>query len=304
MQKLLYGKTFGLGNCVMAVPAIKSFADMFGPIDVLIGSTRDDPGAFDVMNELRATHGCINEIFVDRVPLDRTYEYAVMAIPFDGRWQNNVHFCAICTLDGRPRPGDPTRLGLESWQIHEVEYQMENVFNLGKHLGIENGPVPSMRFAYFERECDPDLVYLGIGFKRDTNGFWSKKHWGNERFARFVREVRRLRPQTNFISSAGQADMTVAPDIVRQCGVPIKYGHIRDAFKVIAEAGSYFGNDTGTAHVAASFDRPTYMMTAFPGSEVKNSPWCSKWKCNPFHTEVMEPESVAKDFIDFVWGQT
>jgi hypothetical protein len=297
-MRILYGKCFGLGNAVMAVPAIKALAQMGHEVDVLVGSTRDDPGAINVMTQLKACSGCIKNIYVDIGPEDVEYDVAIMAIPFDGRWKNHVHFWAKRVIDGRPRPGDPNVLGLHSWKRHEVEYQMDNAVLLGY-----DGPTPSQRFAFFFGDPDPDLVYVGVGFKRDANSFWSKKHWGNDRFIRFIWKVQQLRPGTRFVATGGTVDAQVLSEIGRHTELKTIFAGLNDSFKEVGRACAFFGNDTGMAHVAASFDRPTYVMTAFEGSEVKNPPYCARARCNPFHTEVMDSESVAKDFIDFVWGE-
>jgi ADP-heptose:LPS heptosyltransferase len=294
--RILYGRVFGLGNAIMGVPAIKALSDAH-EVHVMVGSTMDDPGAYDVMSELRATTEHIHRLHVDRADMSIEYDVAIMAMPFDGRWQNGVHFNAKRVIDGKPRPGDPNVLGLQSWKRHEVEYQMDNAV----YLGWE-GNTPSCRFAYYDDEPNMDLVYVGMGFKRDANSFWSKKHWGNDRFVAFMDELRRIRPGTRFITTGGNVDLPVLNDVSRRTKIGTIFAPLKQSFREVARAGSFFGNDTGMAHVAASFDRPTYMMTAFEGSETKNPPFCSRYRCNPFHTDAMDPESVAADFLSFVWG--
>jgi hypothetical protein len=128
---ILFGKCFGLGNAVMAVPAIKALSSMGHTVDVLIGSTRDDVGAMDVLLSLKNNYGCIRRIWVDSVNKSiEPYDMAIMSIPFDGRWQNGTHFQARSVMDGRTRP-DPSTTGLVSWKKHEVEYQMDNVRIMG-----------------------------------------------------------------------------------------------------------------------------------------------------------------------------
>jgi hypothetical protein len=284
----------------MSVPAIKALASVArGPIDVLVGSTPDDGGALEVMLELQKYYDCVGDVFVDRAGLDVVYDVAVLAIPFDGRWSNGTHFRAQSVVDARPRPGDPNVLGLNSWKKHEIEYQMDNARGLGY-----SGRTMSSCFTLSPWKCDEDLVYVGLGFKRDPSGFWSKKHWGNGRFIGFMESLKELRPQTRFITTCGSVDMPVVTDVHR--GFPelkAVFASIRMSFPDVARAGSFFGNDTGMAHVAASFGRPTYMMTAFEGSEIKNPPACPRSKCNPFHTVAMDPKAVAADFADFVWGK-
>lgn len=298
-MKVLYCKCFGLGNAVMAIPAIRAFSEVFGPIDVLIGTTPDDVGAADVFLELRNNYpGIIDQIWFDAVPLHLQYDLAVLAIPFDGRWREGVHYNAKRSIDARPRPGDHNVLGLDSWKMHEAVYQLRNL----EAFGLVDG-IPESRFlSQRDLQVDENLIYLGIGFKRDRDNFWSKKHWGNERYAEFIREVTRLRPGTKFITTAGQVDTQVAAELSRQTGISVYYAGLPRSFPVLAKCKAYFGNDTGMAHVAASMERPTYMMIAFPGSEIKNPPLCARSRCEQFHTDPRDPQSVAADFIDFVWG--
>lgn len=294
-MRILVGKTFGLGNAVMAIPMLRALTTL-GSVDVLVGSSGDDVGALDVMLAFRQTFRSIGLIYIDRAPLDVEYDVAVMAIPFDGRWQNGVHFRSKRVMDGRPRPGDPNVIGLESWKKHETLYQMDDAVELGY-----TGSVPEQRFLEGPSTVDHDLVYLGIGFKRDALGFWSKKHWGNDRFVGFVEEVRRLRPGTKFTATGGQGDLPVIVDINRRARVNFGILPIRESFKDVMGAHAYFGNDTGMAHVAASLEKPVYTMMAFMGSEIKNPPRCARSRWEHFQDLARAPELVAKDFVEFAW---
>lgn len=296
MKQFLFGKVFGIGNCVMAIPAIKALSSI-GVVDLLIGSTPDDVGAFDVLSPLKGTY--VRDIYINSVQLDIKYDCAIMSIPFDGRWRNGIHFYANEVIDARPRPGDPNIISLDSWEKHESEYQMDTARIFGY-----TGSMPSFSFLNDKLTFkDKDLVYIGMGFKRDANSFWSKKHWGNERFVEFINAVKKLRPQTKFITTGGNIDLPVMVEVSRQTGMQFSVLSLSNSFKTVSMCSSFFGNDTGMAHVAASCEIPTYVMTAFQKSETKNHPSGPKYKCNPFHSEVMDPVSVAKDFINYVWGE-
>ncbi len=303
-MRILYGRVFGLGNAVMAVPAIKALSIAHGgKVDILIGSTPDDAGAFDVLKELVGFS--VENIWVDQV-LHHEYDVAVMAIPFDGRWRNGVHFRAKTVIDTRPRPDFSPTLGLSSWKKHETEYQMDNARELGYP---ESYPRPSGIFRPKHVKQDPDLVYLGLGFKRDQSTFWSVKHWGNDRYVEFIKAVRAIRPSTRFISTGNMAD-------VIQVGAPImaqikdsdvfvcKNHRLEQSFDIVAGCHAYFGNDTGMMHVAASFGYiPTYVMMAIPGSDIKNPPLSDRAMTRRFLPEgSSSPSDVAHDFVEFVWG--
>lgn len=295
-MKILVGKCFGLGNAVMSVPMVRALATL-GTVDVLLGNTPDDGGSLDVFLHLQRL-GVIHDVHLVNACTKR-YDVAVMAIPFDGRWVNGTHFTADSVIDCRPRPDFSPVLGFSSWKRHEVQYQMDNAY----HLGFVGG-VPSMSFAPQPTEWDRDLVYLGLGFKRDADSFWSKKHWGNERFIDFIKRCRELRPQIRFRATGNAADIaqTIIP-ISREVGdLGSVTANITSAIEVVGRCGSYFGNDTGMMHVAASFDMPTFGLMAYENVATKNHPWCGRNTIHDFSSAESDPQSVAEQFISFVWG--
>lgn len=268
-------------------------------VDVLCDVGPDDIGAIPVFLGLQRA-GVVSEVCIGSAS-GRRYDAAVMAIPFDGRWRNGTHFQAERVLDGRPRPGWSTQLGFSSWQRHEVEYQMDNAYELGY-----TGDVPSMSFHSLPTSLsvDPESVYLGLGFKRDRESFWSKKHWGNDRFVAFIRRCREIRPTVRFRATGSPDDITqtIAP-IAREVGdlgPPVT--SIPLAFDCVTSCGSYFGNDTGMMHVAASLCKPTFGLMAYENVATKNRPWCPRWMVHEFHSGTSDPVAVAESFMDFVWG--
>src|SRR6185503_17293386 len=113
---------------------------------------------------------------------------------------------------------------------------------------------------------DPDLVYLGVGYKRDPGGFGASKHFGNTRFAALISEIARRRPSARFISSGPIVDMAESGVRIGQ-GAPLGlYGFkltsgsphgLLESFSLLSGCGAYIGNDTGMMHVAASLGLPT-----------------------------------------------
>jgi len=297
-MRILVGKSFGIGNAVMSVPMIRALGTL-GTVDVICGIGPDDAGALDVFL-VAQRQGLISEVHLVNA-MARTYDVAVMAIPFDGRWRNGVHFRAERVIDGRPRPGSSQELGFSSWERHEVEYQMENA----RALGFTD-VTPPMSFLpmFLQENRDRDLVYLGLGFKRDDANFWAAKHWGNDRYVEFIRRCRELRPTVRFRATGNAADLaqTIIP-ISREVGdMGSPVAHIGTAFAEVARCGSYFGNDTGMMHVAASLDRPTFGLMAYENVATKNRPWCSRWVTHEFFRDQADPRQVAERFVDFVWG--
>lgn len=295
-MKILVGKTFGIGNAVLSIPMLRALSTL-GEVDVLVGSSSDDIGAASVFLQLQKfTGGKLPlRLHLDRAD-DTRYDVAVMAIPFDGRWQNGVHYKADRVIDGRKRPGNVERLGLDMWLKHEAEYQLENAVELGY-----SGELPSSQFVSSEKH-DCNLIYVGIGFKRDPGGFGRSKHFGNERLVTLMRRIRELKPGTKFISSGGLADFL-------EVGGPIAKAHpdlytfefidLGRSFDLVSICHAYIGNDTGMMHVAASCNLPTYMLTALPGSEIKNPPLCERRICRAFD-DTTDPHVVAEEFVRFI----
>lgn len=300
-MKVLVGKTFGIGNAVLSIPMIKALSSL-GHVDVLIGTLPDDFGAKEVMLEAKAFGAISGDVYQDVACDD--YDVAVMAIPFDGRWQNGKYgFKAKRVIDGRKRPGNIERLGFDMWEKHEVLYQMENAYELGY-----SGPVPDSGFLS-ARVQDPDLVYVGIGHKRDPGGFGASKHFGNQNFIDLMKEVRRIRPQTRFVSTAGLRDQfEVGLKLMQGMGGHPAYVSYTDplkrSFERLAGCRAYFGNDTGMMHVAASLGIPTYWHTPYSDLVTKNSPWgCpSRVMVSGAERLTLPIEELAEDFVEFVWG--
>lgn len=302
-MNILVGKTFGLGNAVLSIPMIKALSRL-GTVDVLIGSGPDDIGALDVMQCLYGM-GIINSLFIDTAttgPID-VYDVAVMAIPFDGRWREGIHYRAKKTIDGRKRPGNVERLGFDMWEKHEVLYQMENA----RELGYDQPYDPDTSFLAWDHpsrygdRTDYDLVYLGIGFKRDHGGFGRSKNWGLENFIKFMGEVASLRPKTRFVSTGNFWDaIEVGIPLIkrfRDGAFSFKETKLHKAFEILAPAGAYFGNDTGMMHVAASMGIPCHGIFLSEDLMRKNHPWGAGWTGNLL---TDDPIKVAEKFVGFL----
>jgi ADP-heptose:LPS heptosyltransferase len=223
-----------------------------------------------------------------------------MAIPFDGRWKNGLDYIADRVLDGRKRPDNVERLGFDMWKKHEVLYQMENPIELGY-----TGSVPSSRFFGAE-SGDRDLVYLGIGYKRDAGGFGLSKHFGNDRFVQLMRAIRERRPTAHFISTGSVADFVqIGGPLMKQIADPDLYKFITGAglpyaFTNISKCGSYIGNDTGMMHVAASLEMPVLGLFLSQDLVRKNHPWETEWICSNLDAPISE---IAENFCSLVWGK-
>jgi len=273
---VLFGKCFGLGNAVMSVPAIKALASMGHSVDVLIGSTSDDTGAWDVFSRLKESCGCIRDIYVDAAIGSPRYDVAIMSIPFDGRWRKGHHFDADRIIDARTRP-DPSTTGLVSWEKHEIEYQMDNVYDLGYR-----GDVPDCSFMSPEEwALRPRVFYLGVGYKKDAAGFWKFKHWGNERYAELVKMVLDENPMNLIYTSGDMADLQLSINPISRVVQSERFvyvpGNLRTSLDLVKRCGTYFGNDTGMMHVAAACGAKTIGIFMDEKLVTKNHPWTNDW---------------------------
>lgn len=291
-MNILVGKTFGLGNAVMSVPMIKALTTL-GNVSILVGSSKDDKGAFEVFEQLKFAK-IIEQIYIDYTP-QMNFDIAIMAIPFDGRWKNGIHFFANSVLDCRPRPDFSPVLGFSSWKKHEYDYQMDNAREIGYC-----GPIQSSSFIFNPKKSNNNLIYLGLGFKRDAAGFWSKKHWGNARYTEFMQSIHSLKRDVIFMTTGNEDDEKLSEEL-RKYGLKFFRTNFVTAFNMASECGSYFGNDTGMMHVMASLNKPVYAMNAFDGAEIKNSPLCEYYVFEQFYDIPRDPDDVAKDFMKFVW---
>lgn len=309
-MNILVGKTFGIGNACLSVPLIKALRSLGHQVDVLIGQGPDDHGALEVFMYFMENHGFSpKSLYTDQVPEGVNHDLAIMAIPFDGRWQNGVHYRAQIVLDERKRPDNVERLGFDMWKRHEVEYQMDSARYLGFESETPDGQIDEAIFKY---PRDTDLVYLGVGYKRDPGGFGLSKHFGNERYFQLMRAIRKIRPTTTFVSTCGVADWI-------QTGVALKkrtfednpmagsyYGckvtSVTEAIQRVRTCTAYLGNDTGMMHVAAALGLPTLGLFAYPDLLVKNPPYTARGRALLFAPECPPIEDIARQFVDFVCG--
>lgn len=268
-MRILYGKCFGIGNAVMAVPAIKALQDKPDTtVDILIGNTADDVGAYQVLSKVVRPTG---KIYVGSA-LEGDYDVAVMAIPFDGRWQNGVHFRAKQVMDGRTRP-DPSTTGLVSWKDHEARYQMQNA----RQLGFQ-GPDPDCRFG-LRADRMAKRVYIGLGYKKDVAGFWKSKHWGNENYAFLISKLLEHLPlDWEVVTTGDLADFqfSIGP-ISRLVNDSRRFvfklsRNLDEAFATVASCSLYVGNDTGMMHVAAAAGCNVLALFFLENSIVKSRP--------------------------------
>lgn len=306
-MRALVGKTFGIGNACLAVPLIKALRELGYLVDVLVGSGPDDFGAVDVFMYFTDNHKLgPSHVFMDQAPMDVEYDVAIMAIPFDGRWKNGVHYRAKRVMDERKRPDNVDRLGFDMWKKHEVEYQVDNARELGFAGETPKGDIDNLQAT-----VDRNQVYLGIGYKRDPGGFGESKHFGNDRFGKLMHAIRDLRPKVKFVSTGSVQDwIQVGGPLVKKWGdlkmsgplYRCKATSLLEAFHTVEESAAYLGNDTGMMHMAAALEVPTFGLFAYPDLLVKNPPYTPRGRALLFAPDGPPIEEIAENFVKFVWG--
>lgn len=276
----------------MAIPAIKAIRQITGVtrLDLLIGDLPDDFGAFQVLQPL-IHQGVVDTIHQSPPGDSEEYDVAVLSIPYDGRWRNGIHFRSKVVLDGRTRP-DPSTTGLISWKMHEIEYQMENAYNLGYR-----GEIPSTQFFDHKIVQFPTTtVYLGVGYKKDAANFWSQKHWGNENYVRLIKTISEQYQVLQFIMTGDDLDFQInISKIIKECrGLRVEYlrGNLPFSIDALSGCHLYVGNDTGMMHVAASMGIPTVPIFFLENSITKSYPWGQKENVIDGVGRKVSPEEV------------
>lgn len=307
-MRILVGKTFGIGNALLSVPMLKALVSMGHHVDVLVGTGPDDAGAVEVFMYFMENHGFSPRcLYTDAVPDGISHDVAIMSIPFDGRWQNGVHYRAEKVMDGRRRPGNVDRLGFDMWLRHEVEYQMDNAVDLGWTGVTPTGEIDEV----IRSPHDVDRVYLGIGYKRDPGGFGLSKHFGTDRYGKLMHEIRKLRPTVRFMSTGTPTDWIEVGTVLQK-----KYGDLKmsgslytckaasltESIQLIRTSAAYLGNDTGMMHLAAALGLRTFGLFAYKDLLVKNPPYTSRGTALLFAPECPPIEQIAEQFVSFVWG--
>lgn len=267
-MNVLFCKTFGIGNAVMAIPAIKALVSLGHHVDILIGTDNDDIGARNIIFRL-AKYVKIKNVYLNQVPLNIKHDLAILSIPFDGRWKNGMHFNALNVIDGRTRP-DPSTTGLVSWKAHEIEYQIENIKNLGY-----NGNIPD---CSFQEICEKEYktFFLGIGYKKDAAGFWAIKHWGNDKFVELTNLILTNIENSKVIITGNLLDMQNISYIrkkIKNDRFIFKSIDLDESIDIVSKCEFYVGNDTGMMHVAAANGCKVAAIFKLPGSIIKSRPY-------------------------------
>jgi len=301
-MKILFVRVFGIGNAVLSIPAIKHYRDTGHDVTVMVGSTKDDFGASEVLSRLPGVSVVGNKPGVIRF---EDFDHIVLSMPYDGRYGTQANTNFPCEVhDGRPRP-DPSTFGFSSWERHEAKYQLE----IAERVTGRRHSCPLDSSFWDEPITDDGFVYLGIGRKYDDAGFWDKKHWGDKNFIEFAKLVLDNHPEKSIVCTGGLQDLSgTGRSLISDLSSykeRFKFSlhtDLQHSFRRIASCNSYVGNDTGMMHVAASMNKPVVAVFNFENTIVKNHPLCENWRVLQGHEEPVSVGIVYNSWKELING--
>ncbi len=280
-MRVLYSTAGGIGNVVMATPAISALAEMGLEVTVLLPpELAQVPG---LLWGWRAVKACL----VGEPPSPREFDLA-------------MHSCWSRARGLHPEELTPGAPDLRA--MHEAEANMIPVRELG-YTGATPPPHVELGSA---KSAPPPLTYWTLAPGCKPERFWLRKRWSG-----FERLARRLSGPTVFLGAReeSRAWMSHCASSIDLCGRTT----LREAAGVIARSRGFVGIDTGLAHIAAAVGAPTLVLFGAT-SEIKNRPlgprvkiltrdidcrpcqmtraWdeCTNWRCMDF-----DPREVARD---------
>jgi ADP-heptose:LPS heptosyltransferase len=278
--RVVYSTAGGIGNVVMATPAVAALADLGFEVTVVL------PPELAQVAQLFWGWNAVRTCLVGRPPRPDGFDLAIHS-----HWSRarGIH----------PRELSPGAPDLTC--LHEAEANMSPVRELG-HVG----PTPPAHV-----ECDGNAfgldpgTYWALAPGCKSERFWLRKRWGG------YEALAGLLPGVSVLLGAREESrewMSRCQTRIDLCGKTT----LREAAGVIAGSLGFVGIDTGLAHVAAAVGTPTVVLFGAT-SEVKNRPlgprvrvltrevdcrpcqmtrrWetCTRWRCMGF-----DPEEVAE----------
>lgn len=280
-MRVLYSAAGGIGNVVMATPAVAALAEMGFEVTILLPP--ESAGVAELFRGWRVVKECL----VGRPPSPREFDIAIHSYWSRAR---GVHPDELT-------PGAP-----DLRRMHESEANMIPVRELGYA-----GPTP---LAHVESDARGSSLepgsYWALAPGCKTDRFWLRKRWsGFDPLARLLPGV------TVFLGAREESRewMSRGRGRIDLCGKT----SLREAAGIIARSRGFVGIDTGVAHIAAAVGSPTLVLFGAT-SETKNRPlglrvrvlardidcrpcqmtprWdeCTSWRCMDF-----DPEEVARE---------
>ena len=238
-MEVLYSTAGGIGNVVMATPAVAALAEMGLEVTVLL------PPELAQVAELFRGWQAIKACLIGRPPSPREFDLAIHSYWSRARGLHPEEFS----------PGSP-----DLTRTHESDANMIPVRELGYA-----GPTPAARVEFDASEGPLEAGSywaLAPGCKRAP--FWLRKRWsGFDRLAEILPGVSvslGSRVESRGWMSRGKRRLDL-------CGKT----SLREAAGIIARSRGFVGIDTGLTHIAAAVGAPTVVLFGAT-SEIKNRP--------------------------------
>jgi len=265
--------TSGLGNNIMAMPAIASVRKKYrnSRID-LYTYYRASSIFFDMAKSLG-----LDNIYVDCPDFGVSYDVTIKLLA-DGR------FDWLASKSGVAVEVDQAKFAKQ----HEVVVNNEAVWEIG--CDPENELVPYPHEAEVENVDLPRRYFVvHVGYSH-SESFWAAKNWGGKNYTVLLQKFHMEHGLWPVVIGTGED----RPDISElHCSKIVLYDlGFPQVNKLIKGADFFVGNDSGMMHFAAMAGVPTFGIFTFT-SPVKNAPVGDKChfigptnlECSPCYTQ-------------------
>jgi ADP-heptose:LPS heptosyltransferase len=243
-KKVLVYLANGLGNCVLAIPALKSLRLLAYDVDVAI------PGEWPAAKPLVELFD--GQSFINKVIQDKHHvcpdDYDVIFIP-------NTHEKSElrCFLEefGHSVVVQSPKFWRKTF-VHESEYLMMMPRSLGYR-----GPAPDIRILTSEPKLLPRKPYITLAFSCKEGSPWSLKRWPGTHWIALISILLDKLPDHEFVFIGSNGDRSEAQEIVsgllsdrvqNMCG----FYSVTESACVISNSMCLITIDNGISHLAAA----------------------------------------------------
>ena len=280
-QKALAIAIAGLGNAVMATPAVELLKKTGMKIDVLVSKNRCTNVVFMNWPEVIRTTYCVEKDY------PRTYDYILWTHPNWGpeRVKVNGHHLRL------KFPKSVENLEYRwKFKIHETE-MLANLVRKSFKIKAETPPARLFTNSESVNLDMPNPVIISMGYAKD-NKKWLVKHWGTQNYVELCNMLHEdgftpiLAGSSGDYKADGKLLLQKCPFVVNLCGeFPIE-----TTISVLGKCMGYIGNDSGLMHCASVqnihtlglfFSNGSSPHKNFPLGEKANWLWRKHGKLKP-----------------------
>ncbi len=177
---------------------------------------------------------------------------------------------------------------LKSEGIESIDYEAADLLRLSKTERMKADDISRQSFASYDRSR---IVAVAPGGKRPS------RRWARQRFESVLGGL--LEQKDVFpVLFGGEEDRMIADEILQVVGRGMNTCgelSIREAAALLSSCGSYFGNDTGTMHLAAAVGTPC--VAVFSAAD-RNGQWEPFGTGHTFFRKSVECEGCRIDVCD------